>query len=154
MHEHSSVQCKTPCNIQIKISFTLKASYILIYIQKDATLHSLFFLETALHVSGGERKQLYLQHLVFVTPLLISASIVEELELVWVWWGWRIIPNQLYMFLAVFAHHQEHLTVFTLSGNIHPSCCQLVSWILPDSVNTVKCSWWWAKTLAETRRAD
>jgi hypothetical protein len=37
---------------------------ILIYIQRDATLHSLFYLETALHVSGGttthhqERKQL------------------------------------------------------------------------------------------------
>ena len=51
-------------------------------------LHSLFYLETALHFSGGtiiyhqERKQLYLQHLVFVTPLLLSAAIVEELELV------------------------------------------------------------------------
>ena len=61
-------------------------SNILIYIQQDATLHSLFYLETALHVSGGtishhqERKQLYLQHLVFVTPLLLSAAIVEELE--------------------------------------------------------------------------
>jgi hypothetical protein len=59
---------------------------ILIYIQQDATLHSLFYLETALHVSGGtsthhlERKQLYLQHLVFVTPLLLPAAIVEELE--------------------------------------------------------------------------
>jgi hypothetical protein len=45
-------------------------------------------METALHVSGGtithhqERKQLYLLHLVFVTPLLLSAAIVEELELV------------------------------------------------------------------------
>ena len=29
-----------------------------------------------------ERKQLYLQHLVFVTPLLLPAAIVEELELV------------------------------------------------------------------------
>jgi hypothetical protein len=28
-----------------------------------------------------KRKQLYLQHLVFVTPLLLSAAIVEELEL-------------------------------------------------------------------------
>jgi hypothetical protein len=62
--------------------------YIPIYIQQYATLHSLFYLETALHVSGGtithhqERKQLYLQHLVFVTPLLLSAAIVEELELV------------------------------------------------------------------------
>jgi len=60
---------------------------ILIYIQQDATLHSLFYLETALHVSGGtttrhnERKQLYLQHLVFVTPLPLPAAIVEELEL-------------------------------------------------------------------------
>ena len=61
---------------------------ILIYIQQDATLHSLFYLETALHVLGGtsthhqELKQMYLQHLVFVTPLLLSAAIVEELELV------------------------------------------------------------------------
>ena len=45
-------------------------------------------LETALHVSGGtsthhqERIELYLQHLVFVTPLLLSAALVEELELV------------------------------------------------------------------------
>jgi hypothetical protein len=44
------------------------------------------YLETALHVSGGipthhqERIQLYLQHLVFVTPLLLSDAIVEELE--------------------------------------------------------------------------
>ena len=61
---------------------------ILIYIQQDATLQGLFYLETVLHVSGGttthhqERKQLYLQHLVFVIPLLIPAAIVEELELV------------------------------------------------------------------------
>jgi len=46
------------------------------------------YLETALHVSDGtsthhqERIQLYLQHLVFVTPLLLSAAIVEVLELV------------------------------------------------------------------------
>jgi hypothetical protein len=44
------------------------------------------YLETALHVSRStsthhqERIQLYLQHLVFVTPLLLSADIVEELE--------------------------------------------------------------------------
>jgi hypothetical protein len=44
------------------------------------------YLETALHDSGGtsthlqEHIQLYLQHLVFVTPLLLSAAIVEELE--------------------------------------------------------------------------
>ena len=44
------------------------------------------YLETALHVSGGtfthhqERIQLYLKHLVFVTPLLLSTAFVEELE--------------------------------------------------------------------------
>jgi hypothetical protein len=46
------------------------------------------YLETTLHVSDGtsthhqERIQLYLQHLAFATPLLLSAAIVEELELV------------------------------------------------------------------------
>jgi hypothetical protein len=44
------------------------------------------YLETVLYVSGGisthhqERIQLYLEHLAFVTPLLVSAAIVEELE--------------------------------------------------------------------------
>jgi hypothetical protein len=41
-----------------------------------------------------------------------------------------IIPSQPYMFLGdVFAHHQEHLTVFTASGNIHQCRCRLVSWM-------------------------
>jgi len=29
----------------------------------------------------------------------------------------------------VFAHHQEHLTVSTVSGSVHPGCCRLVSWM-------------------------
>ena len=47
-----------------------------------------FIWKRALHVLAGttthhqEHKQLYLQHLVFVTPLLLFATIVEELELV------------------------------------------------------------------------
>ena len=59
------------------------------YISKKTQLYTVYlYLETAVHVSGGtsthhqKRKQLYLQHLVFVTPLLLSAAIVEELELV------------------------------------------------------------------------
>jgi hypothetical protein len=46
------------------------------------------YLETAPHVLGGtsthhqEHIQLYRQQLVFVTPLLLSAAIVEEMELV------------------------------------------------------------------------
>jgi len=59
---------------------------ILMYVQQDETLHSLFHLVTTLHVSGSttthhqERRQLYLQYLVFVAPLLLPAAIVEELE--------------------------------------------------------------------------
>jgi hypothetical protein len=53
---------------------------ILMYIQQDATLHSLFYLEIALHVSGSTsihhhvRIKLYLQHLLFVRPLLLPAA--------------------------------------------------------------------------------
>jgi hypothetical protein len=69
------------------------------------------YLETALHISGGtsthhqERIPLYLQLLVFVTPLLLSADIVEELEPVPVCGGWltpptahwnRMLVNSLY----------------------------------------------------------
>jgi hypothetical protein len=57
------------------------------YISKKMQRYTVhLYLETALHVSGGnfthhqESIHLYLQHLVFVTPLLLSAAIVEELE--------------------------------------------------------------------------
>jgi hypothetical protein len=77
---------------QILMAFNVYGSVhrnnILIHIQQDEKLHSLFYLETALHVLGStctyhqECKQLYLYYLVFVTPLLLSAAIVEEMELV------------------------------------------------------------------------
>jgi hypothetical protein len=65
-----------PCIINIFQYISIKMQRYTVYL----------YLETALHVSGGtsahhrERIQLYLQHLVFVTPLLLSAAIVEELE--------------------------------------------------------------------------
>jgi hypothetical protein len=62
---------------------------ILQYISNKIQCYTVYlYLETSVHVSGGtsthhqERIQLYLQHLVFLTPLLLSAAIVEELELV------------------------------------------------------------------------
>jgi hypothetical protein len=36
----------------------------------------------------------------------------------------------------VFAHHHEHLTLFTASGNIHQCRCQLVSCINWNAVPT------------------
>jgi hypothetical protein len=57
------------------------------YISNKIQRYTLYsYLETALHVSGGtsthnqESIQLYRQHLVLVTTLLLSAAIVEELE--------------------------------------------------------------------------
>ena len=51
------------------------------YISNKMQLYTVYlYLETALHVSGGtsthhqERKQLYLKHLIFVTPLLLPAA--------------------------------------------------------------------------------
>jgi len=72
--------------VGVYISFNVHGSVrhknILIYIQQDAMLHSIFYLETALHVSGGTsthhqvHKQLYLQHVVFFKPLLLPAVTV------------------------------------------------------------------------------
>jgi hypothetical protein len=62
-------------------------NYTCILVSNEIQRYTVYlYLETALHVSGGisthyqERLQLYLQHLVFVTLLLLSAAIVEELE--------------------------------------------------------------------------
>ena len=38
----------------------------------------------------------------------------------------------------VFAHHQENLSVFRVSGSIHPGCCYLVSWMGPKHVELTK----------------
>ena len=68
----------------------------------------------------------------------------------------------------VFVQHQEHLTVFTASLIVHLCCCwpvfrtrwvhdtglQQHGWTISETVNTVKCSWWWVKTSPETCRAD
>jgi hypothetical protein len=71
-------------------------SNIFQYISYNMQRYTVYlYLETSLHVSDGttthhqEPKQLYLQHLVSVTPLLLSAAIVEELELVLVCCGCR-----------------------------------------------------------------
>ena len=117
---------------------------ILICIQQDATLHSLFYLETALHVLGGttthhqELKQLYLQHLVLVRPLLLPAAIVEELELVWVCCGWRVDTPPT-------AHSNQFQLIAADSSNgvTNARCCRY----------SCLRSWWWVMVPPETCRA-
>jgi hypothetical protein len=59
--------------IEFNVHGSVYRKNILTYVPQDAMLHSLFYLETTLHASGGttthhqQRKQLYLQHLVFHT---------------------------------------------------------------------------------------
>ena len=79
-----------PLNAELNpICHLLSASIVSIfqYISNKMQRYTVYlYLETAVHISGGtsthnqERIQLYLQHLVFVTPFLLSAAIVEELE--------------------------------------------------------------------------
>jgi len=75
------LQLTTHFHLMLKLRMS---GVFLIYIQEDATLYTLFYLETALHVSGGtnthhqERKQLHLHHLIFVTPLLLPTAIAAD----------------------------------------------------------------------------
>jgi len=62
--------------------------------------------------------RLYLQHLVLFTQVAA---------------GWCHGWVETHVSGDVFAHHQEHSTVFTASGIIHPSCCPLVSWMSCNS---------------------
>jgi hypothetical protein len=70
---------------------------------------------------------------------------------------WFNIPSRLYMFRTMFSPiirstwlYLQYLVVFTQVA----ASRQQLERTLPDTVNTVKCSWWWAKTLSETCRAD
>jgi len=87
----------------------------------------LLYPEIALHISGGtsthhqERIQLYLQHQIFVTPLLLPAAIAATLHSFIIsgncstCFGWYLHPSS-----------GAHTTVFTASGICHTvtaTCC-------------------------------
>ena len=67
IHHHFNIHRSVHCNSylvsegEIHHHFNVHGSVhcknILIYVQQDATLHSLFYLETALRVSGGTTTQ-------------------------------------------------------------------------------------------------
>ena len=87
VEEAANVNLRLPPNPKTKLLISAYSILVFQYISNKMQSYTVYlYLETALHVSGGtsthhqERIQLYLQHLVFVTPLLLSAAIVEELE--------------------------------------------------------------------------
>jgi hypothetical protein len=81
------VSLTQPASYEFNVHGSVHRKNILIYIQQDAALHSLFYLETALHVLGGttthhqEHKQLYVQHLVSFTLLLLPAAFCILLDI-------------------------------------------------------------------------
>jgi hypothetical protein len=75
------------CHLLILLGDLTFMGKCIVSISNDMQRYTVYlYLETARHVSGGtsthhqQRIQLYLQHLVYVIPLLLSAAIVEELE--------------------------------------------------------------------------
>ena len=80
---------KTQRQVQINLTFMGPCiASLFYYISNKIQRYTVYLnLGTALHVSGGttthyqEHIQLYLQHLLFVTPLLLPAAILQEVEL-------------------------------------------------------------------------
>jgi hypothetical protein len=60
------------------------------------------------------------QHLTFVYPCIVSIIVNDDQQDATIL-AYLFIPNQLYMFWAVFTHHQEHLTVFPADRTDLPS---------------------------------
>ena len=77
--------------------------------QQDETLHSLLYLETALHVSGGtsthhqEAKQMYLQYLVLVDTFVCAPND-----------GWRYHPKHVEQFPDIINYVMLHLVGYIL----------------------------------------
>ena len=81
-------------------------------------------------------------------------------------------PNQLYMFSATLSPiirspwlylqlliQSTYVAVGRYHGRdefhlVHDTIRQQYQWTISEAVNTVKCSWWWAKTSPEIFRAD
>jgi hypothetical protein len=131
------------CHLLILLGDLTFMGKCIVSISKKMQRYTVYlYLETALHVSGGtstlhqERTQLYLQHVVFVTPLLISVAIVEEMEPVWVCCGWRTPPT---------AHSNRFQLIAADSSNgvTNTRCCRY----------SCMCSWWWVEVPLETCRA-
>jgi hypothetical protein len=81
---------------------------------------------------------LYLQYVVVFTQVAAGWFL-----------GW--VETELCGLWGVYTLLTIHIVQFQL---IQDTSRQQLVWTLPDTVNTVKCSWWWAKTLPEACTAD
>jgi len=64
--------------------------------------------------------------LISLTNSKIIIKVTNKMQLYWlIYYSWSAV----HVLGDIFANHQEHLTVFTVFGSTHPSCCWLVSWM-------------------------
>jgi len=61
------------------------------------------------------------------------------------------VPNELKLSYANCEACIARLTIYIVQFQLpRDTSRQELGWTLPDTVNSVKCSWWWAKTSPET----
>jgi len=126
------------------------------------------YLETALHVSSStsthhqERIQMYLQHLVFVTPLLPPAAMVEKLfqlllsqHLLGGWEKNTKAPNLTFMGPCIVNIFQcIYNKMQTLHTFIHIwKLLYMFQVVPPPIIRSWNNSWWWVEVPPETCRA-
>jgi len=99
--------------------------------QQDAVYRLIYYFKSALHVSGD----VFAHHQEHFTVFTVSGNVHPNYcRLVSRMGQQDAVYRLIYYFKSalhvsgdVFAHHQEHFTVFTVSGSVHPNCCRLVS---------------------------
>jgi len=99
--------------------------------QQDALYRLIYYSKSALHVLGD----VFAHHQEHLTVLTVSGSVHPSCCRSWIRASWYNYENNqqdaLYRLIYysksalhvsgdVFAHHQEHLTVFTVSGSVYP----------------------------------
>jgi len=108
------------------------------------------------------------RNLTFVCPYILSITVNDDQQDATLL-AYFLIPNQLYMFRAMSSPivrgtwlYLHHLILSTgiSAGWFHggdekfhllrDTSQRQYRWTISDVVNTLKCSWWWAKTSPET----
>ena len=120
-----------PCG-SVPVFVTVTARIVFQYISNKMQLYTVYlYLQTALHVSGvtsthhQERIQLYLQHLLFVTPLLLPAAIVRH-------------PQHTQT-----SSNSSTIAAVSSNGATYTRCCRY----------SCLRSWWWVVVPPQKRRA-
>jgi hypothetical protein len=81
----------------------------------------------------------------FVCPCIFSKIVIDDQQDATFLFIYS--HSALYVSGDVFAHHQEHLTVFTASVIAHLYCCRLVSWMRWKSCSIISSTWLYLQLL-------